>query len=308
MNNFMEDVIHGLSQSPKQLHCKYFYDERGSELFDQICALDEYYLTRTEVSIMETHISEMAFQLDSQIMLVEPGSGSSTKTRILLDALHDPVAYVPVDISSDHLHKTAERLTKAYPQLEVLPVVADFTQSFELPETSRPYSHAALFFPGSTIGNFTPEQAVQLMSKLTNILGPEGGLLIGIDLQKEAHILEAAYNDSKNITAEFNLNLLHRINHELNANFDVDQFEHRAVYNQNQGRIEIFLDSLQDQSVTLGTREFSFCKGEPILTEYSHKYTTAQFQKMAQRAGFTHRITWTDDDHQFAIMHLVFDG
>lgn len=304
----MDDVIQGLSQSPKRLHCKYFYDERGSQLFDQICELDEYYLTRAESAIMQTHIEEMAFQLDSQIMLVEPGSGSSTKTQILLNALHDPVAYVPVDISKEHLLSTAEKLENAYPHLEVLPVVADFTKPFELPKTKRPYSHAALFFPGSTIGNFTPPQAVEFMAQLTHILGPDGGLLIGIDLQKDTKLIEAAYNDALGITAEFNLNLLHRINQELDANFVIEQFAHKAVYQEELGRVEIFIVSHNDQNVTVGAHTFSFAKGEEIFTEYSHKYTIEQFRELAQQAGFSHRITWTDEAHQFAIMHLVAEA
>ena len=203
---FLQDVIEGLSKSPKELQCKYFYDEKGSALFDQICELEEYYLTRTERKIMLDHAGEMAQQLGEQVMLVEFGSGSSMKTRVLLDALIDPVAYVPLDISEEHLHKTARQLQENYPHIEILPLVADFTKPFSLPDAKRPPSHAAVFFPGSTIGNFVPDAAEKMLMTIANILGPNGGMLIGIDLQKDKSIIEPAYNDSKGVTDQFNLN------------------------------------------------------------------------------------------------------
>lgn len=211
----LDDVIHGLSQPSKRLSCKYFYDQRGSQLFDQICDLDEYYLTRTEQAIMDQHAEEMAYQLGERVMLIEFGSGSSTKTHILLENLIDPSAYVPLDISEDHLLKTAADLRDRFPKIEILPLVADFTQPFELPHPQLTASHAAVYFPGSTIGNFEPEVAQMLLSNIADLLGGEGGLLIGIDLQKESSIIHDAYNDSAGVTAEFNLNLLHRMNNEL---------------------------------------------------------------------------------------------
>ncbi|MEM9412936.1 MAG: L-histidine N(alpha)-methyltransferase [Planctomycetota bacterium] len=307
MSDFLDDVVQGLSQTPKQLQCKYFYDEKGSALFDQICELDEYYLTRTERQILSDHIDEMARQLGEQILLVEFGSGSSLKTRLLLDALIDPVGYVPLDISEEHLLKTANHLRSSYPQIEIIPVIADFTQNFQLPDTSRPYSHAAVFFPGSTIGNFLPDAATDMLSSIAGILGPQGGLLIGIDLQKDAAIINAAYNDSKQITDQFNLNVLHRVNRELDANFEVSQFRHHAVYNSQLGRVEISVVSLCNQTVTIGPHQFEFESGDMILTEYSHKYTIEGFEQLAKAAGFSLRKSWVDDQNLFAVLHLVHD-
>ena len=305
--DFLADVISDLGKQPKQLQCKYFYDERGSQLFDQICELDEYYLTRTELAIMDQYIDEMARQLGSEVMLVEFGSGSSTKTRTLLDALHDPVAYVPIDISEEHLLKTARTLQQAYPRIEILPVVADFTSVIELPHSTREASHAAVYFPGSTIGNFTPDEAGKMLKRFSRLLGPQGGLLIGIDLQKSPQVIEAAYNDKKGITAEFNLNLLHRINSELGADFDVDDFEHRADYNEELGRVEIYVVSKVDQSVQIGDHEIRFEANEAVLTEYSHKYTIEGFTELAATAQFSLHKYWTDPDRLFAVMHLVND-
>ncbi len=302
---FLQDVIEGLSKSPKELQCKYFYDEKGSALFDQICELEEYYLTRTERKIMLDHAGEMAQQLGEQVMLVEFGSGSSMKTRVLLDALIDPVAYVPLDISEEHLHKTARQLQENYPHIEILPLVADFTKPFSLPDAKRPPSHAAVFFPGSTIGNFVPDAAEKMLMTIANILGPNGGMLIGIDLQKDKSIIEPAYNDSKGVTDQFNLNVLHRVNRELGANFDVDQFKHKAVYNQSLGRVEIHVVSQCNQTVTIGNRTFEFEADEQVLTEYSHKYTIEGFVALASTAGFVLHKQWTDENNLFAVLHLV---
>ena len=303
--NFYNDVTEGLSRSQKRLSCKYFYDERGSQLFDEICKLDEYYLTRTELDIMDRYLEEMAYQIGPRAVLVEFGSGSSTKTRILLNALVNPVGYVPIDISEEHLLSTVEDLRKAFPYIQIMPVVADFTQGFELPTPGSTYSHAALFFPGSTIGNFTPVQAIEMMRSMAQILGHNGGMLIGLDLQKDPRILEAAYNDSSGVTAEFNLNILHRINRELGGDFDVDQFRHQAIYNKELGRIEMYIFSKIKQSVTIREQVFDFGAGERIFTEASHKYTTDGFSEMAAEAGFTTRKLWTDSQKMFAIMHLV---
>ena len=302
---FLQDVIDGLSASPKELHCKYFYDETGSALFDQICELDEYYLTRTERKIMLDHADEMAHQLGHRIMLVEFGSGSSLKTKVLLDALSDPVAYVPLDISEDHLLRTAAQLQEKYPHIEILPLVADFTESFELPLSTREASHAAVFFPGSTIGNFVPAAAKKMMRSIADILGPDGGMLIGIDLQKDKSIIEAAYNDAKGVTDQFNLNVLHRVNRELRADFNIDQFKHKAVYNEELGRVEIFVVSQCEQSVTIGSHTFDFKSGEHVLTEYSHKYTIQGFVELASSVGFTLHKHWTDPNDLFAVLHSV---
>ena len=302
---FLADVIDGLSRSQKALQCKYFYDEIGSKLFDQICELDEYYLTRTERKIMIDHSDDMAEQIGTEVMLVEFGSGSSVKTKVLLDSLHNPIAYVPLDISEDHLIKTAGELRQAYPHIEILPLVADFTKPFELPAASRPISHAAVFFPGSTIGNFLPEEAAQMLTTIANILGREGGLLIGIDLQKDPTVIEAAYNDSRGVTDAFNLNVLHRVNRELHGNFNVDQFKHKAFYNAEKGRVEIYIESLCDQSVDVAGHTFEFVAGEQIFTEYSHKYTVDGFVELAAKSGFALHKHWTDENDLFAVLHLV---
>jgi dimethylhistidine N-methyltransferase len=306
--DFLTDVLEGLAKQPKQLPCKYFYDQRGSQLFDRICELDEYYLTRTELAIMDEFIDEMAWQLGRQVMLVEFGSGSSIKTRKLLDALDDPVAYVPIDISEEHLMRTARELQESYPQTEILPVVADFTSDLKLPRSGRTPSHAVVYFPGSTIGNFTPEQAETLLSRFSRFLGPDGGLLIGIDLQKDPRVIRAAYNDEAGVTAEFNLNLLHRINRELGGDFDVRSFRHRAEYNQERGRVEIDLVSQCPQTVHIDGRVFRFAAGEAIHTEYSHKYTIDSFARLAARAGFTLHRSWTDSRQYVAVLHLVHEG
>ena len=302
---FLHDVYQGLSKRSKSLPCKYLYDERGSELFDRICKTEEYYPTRTELEIMQANADSISFQIGTRAMLVEYGSGSSLKTRLLLDALDQPAAYLPVDISEDHLLKTAETLRLAYPEIPIHPVVADFTNHFSLPTVDR--SHVALYFPGSTIGNFTSPEAGLLLDQMSELLGPKGGLLIGIDLQKDTAVLEAAYNDSQGVTAEFSLNLLSRINSELGGEFDLEDFQHKAVYDRTHHRIEISIVSRKDQTVRVGDRTFSFRHGEEILTEYSHKYTIDGFASFAAKHGFSLHRHWADDRKYFAVLHLVLD-
>lgn len=302
---FRKEVLDGLGRSPKQLPCKYFYDERGSQLFDEICELDEYYLTRTELEIVSRYAGEMGEQIGEGVMLVEYGSGSSTKTRILLDHLIDPVAYAPVDISREHLLKTAEGLAADFPHVEVLPVIADFTSEFELPVSQREPTHAAVYFPGSTIGNFRRATAKRLLGRIASLCGTGGGLLIGIDLQKDIDVIEAAYNDSRGVTDEFNLNILHRINRELDANIDVDRFRHLAFYNADEGRVEIYVVSDVDQTICVADQDFSFSAGERVHTEYSHKYTIDGFAAMASEVGLTLRRHWTDKDELVAVLHFA---
>jgi dimethylhistidine N-methyltransferase len=302
---FLHDVLAGLQTIPKSLPCKYFYDSRGSELFDQICRLDEYYLTRCELALMDQFAPEMGAQIGPGTMLVEYGSGSSVKTRYLLDGLPDPVAYVPVDISGEHLHATARELAHDYPRIEVLPVCADFTQDFALPRSQRAATHSAVYFPGSTIGNFLPARAAELLCRISRMCGTGGGLLIGIDLKKDVSTIEAAYNDRLGVTAEFNLNVLRRINHELGADFDLDQFFHRAHYNDERGRVEMHLVSRRAQQVTLGSDTIEFEAGETICTEYSHKYTVDEFAALAAGAGLTLRREWIDKLGRFAVLHFA---
>jgi dimethylhistidine N-methyltransferase len=302
---FLADVLNGLQRTPKSLPCKYFYDERGSKLFDRICGLDEYYLTRTEDQIIKGHVQEMADQIGPGVMLVEYGSGSSTKTQALLDRLADPVAYVPVDISREHLQRTAAQLSRLYPRIEMLPVCADFTKPFRLPTPRRAATHSAVFFPGSTIGNFQPYEARAMLVRLATMCGTGGGLLIGIDLQKDPRTIEAAYNDDRRVTAEFNLNMLRRINRELDGDFNLDRFAHRAVYDHWFGRIVMSLVSTRPQCVAIGPRRFEFAAGEAVVTEYSHKYTIEGFAAMAAATGLTLRRTWTDDGRMFAVLHFA---
>ncbi len=302
---FLDEVLSGLRSRPRHLPCKYLYDERGSRLFDQICELDEYYPTRTELGLVRRYGREMADQIDRGVMLVEYGSGSSIKTRILLDHLSDPVAYVPVDISREHLCGVADRLSQAYPHIEILPVCADFTQPFDLPESKREPTHRAVYFPGSTIGNFEPCAAQALLRGMASLCGPGGGVLLGIDLEKDAEVLEAAYNDSDGVTARFNLNLLRRINRELDADIDPDAFEHRAVYNRQAARVEMHLVSRRDQDVRVADQSFRFREGESICTEHSHKFTIPGFARIAAEAGLELHRHWTDEDRLFAVLHCV---
>lgn len=303
--SFLDEVLLGLQQSPKTLPCKYFYDQRGSQLFDQICDLDEYYLTRTELAIMAANVPRMAARIGPGVMLVEYGSGSSVKTRILLDHLPDVAAYVPVDISRKHLQQTCRDLARCYPTLEVLPVCADFTMNFEQPIPRREPTHCAVYFPGSTIGNFERRAAEKLLARIAPRCGTGGGLLIGIDLQKDRETLEAAYNDARGVTAEFNLNLLRRINRELVGDFRLEQFRHVATYNAEKSRIEIFLQSLCDQVVTVAGQAFGIAANESICTEYSHKYTVDGFSRMAAKAGLKLRTQWTDGEQRFAVLHFA---
>ncbi len=301
---FRDDVVRGLSCDHKRLPCKYFYDQRGSALFEAICELDEYYLTRTELAIMDRSVKEITSQFGTDVMLIEFGSGSSRKTRMLLDHLRDLAAYVPIDISRDHLMQTAADLATAYPRFELLPVCADFSKPFQLPSASRTPLRNIVYFPGSTIGNFRPDDAGALLSRIAAMCGAGGGLLIGIDLKKDTGVLEAAYNDSAGITAQFNLNLLLRINRELGADFDLDRFQHLATYNQSRGRIEMYLASRCDQTVTLGEHQFEIANGEAIRTEYSHKYDVGQFDRMANAAGFCLRQCWQDELARFGILYF----
>lgn len=303
--HFLMDSLVGLSRSPKRLSCKYFYDERGSQLFDQICQTDDYYVTATENAIMRRYASEMGEYLGEGVMLIELGSGSSIKTRYLLDHLSDPSAYVPVDIAQEHLQNSAEEISREYPLVEVMPVHADFTRPFGLPRPLRRPSRRVVYFPGSTIGNFKPCAAQNLLGSIAETCGEQGGLLIGVDLQKDRQVLERAYNDREGLTAEFNLNLLHRMNRELGTDIDVSAFEHRAFYNQQMARIEMYLKSRIDQTIRLAGRELKLAASELIHTEFSHKYTIDGFAEMAGQAGWSLQHVWTDPQHYFAVMYFV---
>lgn len=305
LGSFREEVLDGLRKPQKELPSKFFYDERGSQLFDQICALDEYYLTRTEREIMRDDAGAMADLLGPRCLLVEYGSGSSTKTRFLLDQLLEPAAYMPIDISRAHLSEAAAALAEAYPNLEVLPVCADYTTDFALPIPSTPAARTIVYYPGSTIGNFDPQPAERFLRHMAQVCGPHGGVLIGVDLRKDPGKLHHAYNDWEGVTAAFNLNLLARINRELSADFELDQFRHYAFYNPREGRVEMHLVSLADQVVHVGNDAFAFVIGESIWTESSYKYRLDAFAAMAAAAGLRVEQVWTDPRQLFSVQYLT---
>ena len=301
----LAEILRGLARPQKALSPKFFYDERGSALFDEICELPEYYPTRTEIQIMRTHADEIAARIGPQASVIELGSGSSLKTRILLEHLEEPVAYIPVDISRDHLAATAAALARDFPDLQVLPVAADFTQPFPLPSSHVAPLRHLVYFPGSTIGNFSPRGAHELLRVIYQEAGPGGALLIGIDLKKDPTILHRAYNDRSGVTAEFNLNLLRRLNEEFGADFELKDFEHRAVWNEARGRIEMHLVSRCEQIVQLGGKSFHFACDEFLVTEHSHKYSQMEFQEMARRAGLLPTDSWTDPKSWFSVNFCV---
>ncbi|WP_207461197.1 L-histidine N(alpha)-methyltransferase [Azospirillum sp. SYSU D00513] len=303
--DFLSDVTEGLSAARKSLPCKYFYDRIGSQLFDEICTLEEYYPTRTETALLRDTAGEIAGLAGPGISLVELGSGSSVKVRILLDALEVPAMYVPVDISQDHLIMAAARLSSDYPGLAVAPVVADYVREFPLPP-GIPTERVLAFFPGSTIGNFRPAEAIGFLNQLGRRLGSGSRLLVGVDLRKDPEVLEAAYDDARGVTAAFNLNLLVRINRELDGDFDLDGFAHRARYDAARGRIEMHLVSLARQTVRVAGRAFLFEEGESIHTENSYKYSVPGFRRLAARAGWGCDRSWTDPDRLFSLHWMVW--
>ena len=301
MSYEIAEIVAGLNLPQKMISPKYFYDERGSRLFEQICDLPEYYLTRTEIRIMRENINEMVKEIGPHVSVIEFGSGSGLKTRILLENLVEPFVYVPVDISMEHLLETSAALKDDFPGLEILPVAADFTRPFPLPQPANMPERNLVYFPGSTIGNFEPEAAIELLRVMYQEAGAGGALLIGVDLKKDRQMIESAYNDSAGVTAEFNLNVLRRLNREYGSDFDLDGFRHTAIYNESSGRIEMCLVSQCDQDVTLGEHRFSFMEGEKTITEYCHKFSLEGFRELAQVAGFRHVNTWLDANQWFSI-------
>ena len=299
----LAEILAGLRKPRKEISPKYFYDERGSQLFDAITHLPEYYPTETEFGIMRDNVDEIADLVGPQASLIEYGSGSSRKTRVLLEHLHELAVYVPVDISEDHLIAAARKVRGEFPDLEVLPVVADFTQPFALPDPAVMPHRNVVYFPGSTIGNFTHEAAQELLEFMYQEAGEDGAMLIGVDLQKDPAIIERAYNDSAGVTAEFNLNMLTHLNREFGFDFDVDAYAHSAVYDPDAGRMVIELVSERDQVVTNGDERIEVADGESVLTEYSHKYTLPGFAEMAQQAGFEKGTIWTDADKLFSVQY-----
>jgi L-histidine Nalpha-methyltransferase len=303
--DFLADVIAGLSSNPRTIPCKYFYDERGAALFQRICELPEYYVTRTEIDILDRYRADIASQLGPKIELIGLGTGAGTKTRILIEALENPAVYIPVDISKKQLRQSTALFRKIFPRLEILPVSADYLQPVMLPSPRHKPARNIVYFPGSTIGNFDPDEAVQFLRRIANVCRGGGGLLIGADLKKDSHVLDAAYNDKAGVTAQFNLNLLERINRELGADFDLDQWRHRAIYNATAGRIEMHLISQIDQFVHLNEHRFHFGQGEKIITEFSYKYAPDEFAALAAKVGFNFVRMWTDDARLFGVFYFV---
>ena len=303
-NDFLKDVVEGLSKDPKTLKPKYFYDSRGAQLFTEICTTPEYYPTRTEIKILNQNAEDIASQIGDNTALIEYGSGALEKIKILLNFLNEPVGLIPVDISEDQLFASAKNLENLYPDLEILPVAADFTKPIPIPGFSHPPKKHVAFFPGSTIGNFEPDLAIQFLEGVTKTIGLDGLLLIGFDLKKDIETLLAAYDDQRGITSSFNKNLLSRINDELGGNFNLDTFEHVARYNENKGRIEMHLKSTTEQTVSINKELFEFLEGETIHTENCYKFTKESFTAMSSKAGLYPVKTWTDDQNLFAVMLL----
>ncbi len=304
-SEFRDAVLAGLKQRPRAIPAKFLYDARGSALFDAICELPEYYLTRTETEILRRSAAEIAAMAGPDCALVEYGSGSSVKSRLLIEAMHGLAAYVPVDISRQHLDATANGLRRSYPGLRVEPVCADYMTLDRLPIDLSAARRRIGFFPGSTIGNLTPVEATAFMCRARGLLGDGGAMVLGVDLKKDPRRLHDAYNDAAGVTAQFTLNLLRRMNRELEANFDLSAFAHEAFYNALEGRIEIYFRSLRSQSVTVAGRSFAFAEGERVHTEYSYKFDDAGIAALARRASFTIARTWTDAARLFAVVYLV---
>jgi len=297
-------VLEGMRKHPRQLSPVWFYDELGSFLFDSICELPEYYLTRTELQIMRQHAGDMAHHIGPDAAIIEFGSGTSMKTRELLTQLESPSAYVPVDIARDHLLDAASAIARDYSSLRVIPICADFTRPFDLPVHVSTARRRVVYFPGSTLGNFDQEDARALLQRMRQIIGKNGAVLIGIDLKKDPRVLERAYNDHAGVTAEFNVNALRHLNRELGTDFDLEAFEHLAVWVENQSRVEMHLVSKRDQDVHVGDETVHIEKGEHLTTEFCHKYTLESFADLAAAAGLSVSRVWMDPAKQFSVQLL----
>ena len=301
--NILDEALAGLGAMPKTLPSKYFYDERGSELFQRICELPEYYVTRLETALLGEIAAQAAELIGDHASIIEYGTGSSEKIGILLAALDRPAALVAVDISDSALRHAAERMAHDFPDLDVHAICTDFTQPFKLPTLSGS-GRRVVFFPGSSLGNFDHEQSVRFLANAARVVGPGGGMLIGIDMKKDEAILNAAYDDAQGVTAAFNLNILRHLNRVCGAEFDLDAFKHRAFYNAEAGRIEMHLVSLRAQTVTLGGRSIAFAEGETIHTENSYKYSVPEFQDLARRAGCEPVHAWTDAESLYSLHYF----
>lgn len=304
LDDFAQSVLDGLSQSPKAIPCRFFYDERGSELFEAITLLDEYYPTRTEIALLEQHATAIAELAGPRACIIEFGSGSSRKTATLIAAMDDLAVYAPIDICREALDAAAERLARQFPDLPISPICADFNAPIALPKSMLPLRKLG-FFPGSTIGNLHPDEAVEFLRRAARLLGRTGALLVGVDLQKSADILIPAYDDAQGVTAEFNLNLIARINRELDGTLDIAAFAHEAIYNEEVGRIEIYLKSLRRQTASVLGQSFAFNEGERIHTENSYKYSIEGFRALASEAGWRPEQSWVDANGLYSLHYLT---
>ena len=302
-DDFAQAVLAGFAAKPRSLPCRFFYDARGSALFEEITQLDEYYPTRVETALLEAYGAEIAERMGDASVLVEFGSGSSRKTSLLLSALPGVSLYVPIDVAGESLAEAADWLSERHDGLAIRPLIADFTKTRTLPVAARRPRKLG-FFSGSTIGNLTQAEARGLLANAARLLGRDAAFLVGVDLKKDPAILIPAYNDRRGVTAAFNLNLLERINRELDGDIDVDRFAHDAIYDEAKGHIEMHLVSLTRQTVKVLGRTFSFAKGEPIHTENSHKYSVDEFQALAHSAGWIPAYAWTDSERLFSL-HLL---
>jgi dimethylhistidine N-methyltransferase len=301
--DIISEILKGMSKNQKQLPSKLFYDEKGSALFDAICKTDEYYLTRTETSLMKNNIPEISSLADKDTLLIELGSGSSLKTRLLLNNVSGLAGYIPVDISARHLTETTNELKKIYPFFNIVPVSADYTKDFDIPYITGHNYKRLVYYPGSSIGNFLPDEAQIFLKRVSKLCSNNGGFLIGVDLVKSKEMIETAYNDKGGLTAEFNLNILNHINNLIDADFKLEKFRHLAFYNAYKSRIEMHLVSLENQEVHLFNQSFHIRKFETILTEISQKYTPEGFADLASDY-FTVKNTWIDDQHTFALFYM----
>ncbi|HZT51160.1 MAG TPA: L-histidine N(alpha)-methyltransferase [Stellaceae bacterium] len=304
--SFRDAALGGLTRRRKAIPCRFLYDARGSALFERICELPEYYVTRAETALLAERAEAIAARAGARARLIEFGSGASTKVRLLLHALEKPSSYVPIDISGETLHAAASAVAADFPSLAVIAVCADYMDPLRLPAlVAATRDRRVGFFPGSTIGNLTPEEAVRFLRGCRELLGPGGAMIVGADLKKDPALLHAAYNDAAGVTAQFTLNLLMRMNRELAADFNLRRFAHEAFYNEEAGRIEIYIRSLMDQLVTISGRRIAFTAGERVHVEYSYKFTVEEFRRLASRAGFTPLDCWTDAGHLFSVHYLV---
>lgn len=305
VSNVLTEVLVGLSKSQKTLPPKLLYDRRGSELFEDICKLEEYYPTRAENEILSKNAKGMARLIGEDALIIEPGSGSAEKVRHLLSCLKNPSGYVPIEISKEILLRTTAELHEEFPKLDVVPVCADFTQELELPITVGSRSgKKVIFFPGSTIGNLTPQEAIQFLKKFGKMVGVGGGLLIGVDMKKDHQAFKLAYDDPQGVTAEFNLNLLERLNREVGAGFELNNFKHDAFYNEDQGRVEMHLISKIPQLVKVNQTVFRFKEGETIHTESSYKYTVPEFTELCAKTRFVLKENWHDAHNLFSVYYF----